>query len=1092
MAQERLAAYVKRNFPKFSNIDDDELERAIIAKYPQYKNFGGEPEQKSKWGDYTAMGLRGVAGFAPPGPVGSLVAGAADLVGQGLEMVGGSRKKFNPLQLGTEATLGAAGFLKHAKNATKVAKVVKTGLRGSAMAEASHIAGELGDGRELTPKGMITAATIGGVAGGTLQGVANKFGKVGAPDIPTTKVAESASDEVRQLGPGRITDESRLLGPKVEQPSFIGTPKGQVATADDNTDILNALNAERPGTGLTVFEQLPRSDVARLEGKAVEPLTTRPKELDVPSRLQRGRYLSGVTRDETAYPFNLAPDSVKYGPLGRFRQEDFAPDSVVFEPSLKVDPMGEAYKSMADRLARQEGGEVPRYNKLQDPSEPGPVKPISEEAREADKIIREQRKAEFKGKKKPEGSVTTEFTQPGPGRTKVEKAKEVIAEAVEKKKDKTDGLINPEFVASDVQTQWRGSRKFMESVPELKKLTDQWIKLRDAAKVEAQKIKYDFQQHIGKYGKQDLIAFQDEMAKGGFSHVRKYFEDKFNWLKANDVVMRQKDNYLPQLFENSEEEVAKAFARTGFNKKISTTAPFEYRSVYKDYAEALAAHPELRPRYSPMELIQWYERTANQLVADRNYFNALKAGGYIRPSIEKIGEETVTAPKNWVSIDPDLVPKVFSKGREIVWKTDPRFRTALENYLAHPDDFIEKLAQTGGALKSVALSSGLPWTGANSYGIITAKRAAQEGGLKRLGTAFRFMFNPRSAQQYLEDNRDDMVKWAREGLTFGHTDDQSLGAIFKNDGAGKLKQGVNWIVDKQKELFERPLFEQMIPALKLASVEANYAKLVNAGLSDAVAKRQAVEFVNQQYSSLNYNLLYRNKQIQNLSRLAFISPSLLESNYKIGKGMAAALLKPGSEENKIYHAMIGRTMAAYMAANAINMMNTGHPMYENKPGREFDIAIGIDPETGDERYFRLFGSESDLIKIPVQTALSLIGSGSISGLTTALENKASLMIRPVLDAIKNRDGRGSYNVAAFQGRDQYGREIPWRDRAASTVNSIAQSTTPQLLQAAVGLATGKGLEQSIADVSEFPIVYSKTGERNKKKNPPPLKFNFLR
>jgi hypothetical protein len=92
---------------------DEEPDYKAVAR----KIFGEpESEDKPKWGDYSAMALRGAASFAPPGFIGAGVAGAADAVGQGLEMMGGSREKFNTLQLGAESALGICWIPKACKD----------------------------------------------------------------------------------------------------------------------------------------------------------------------------------------------------------------------------------------------------------------------------------------------------------------------------------------------------------------------------------------------------------------------------------------------------------------------------------------------------------------------------------------------------------------------------------------------------------------------------------------------------------------------------------------------------------------------------------------------------------------------------------------------------------------------------------------------------------------------------------------------------------------------------------------------------------------------------------------------------------------
>jgi len=977
---------------------------------------------------------------------------------------------------------------------------------------------------------------LGGIGKLTHMAKAGKFKPRVKPSIGEAIGGELVDDiptEAKRLGDGgRITDESRML-PDIGEtsPTNTGTTfyAGQKGTVPANTryyyDPTN--HAIIKGDHTLLPEDLPEliplsNEVAistlgqvpnyrmRLSddlvaGEAIPPGSGKPMSLkeymewkgtsrqtDITKELAKGgkpiQHKQPYVEREGYFklPRQIKVDLEVPGPIGASKKKPMQ-GGLLADLTDETGYPGNRNAMEPDDIGRGPDLGLPRGDGLDKPSAPfkGRLTPerieeLKREYKPGDTIDVEL----LPGESVVNGRIVkdpnlTEHTRPGPGRTVFQTAE---AEKVAAKTDPKDGLIDPKsnFV-TDVQGDTtlglhRGYRKFMESVPEIKAITDRWIQLTNAAKVEGLKVRYDFKDRVGKFTKEQLPEFQRLMDEGQFDDVKTYFANKLQWLRAHGVTLDEKANYLPQLWDNPVDEVTAAFRLdrtrnlpegTPGNKTLSNHAPFEFRSLIKDYKEGI--EKGLTPKYSPLELMEWYEERANKLVADRDFLNELKKRKIIVPSNQR--PKIVDPKKQWLDIDTNALRPLQQGGRSIAWATDPRYKAVIENQLRNPTDNIARIANFTSGAKSISLSSGIPMTSINSLGMMMAKRAAQEGGISRLGDALKFMVKPSWAEDLIVTKSDVMVDGARHGLTLGMTDDIKLGRVF-DDPKGKVGKLINKGVDLQHKWFEEPMFKKMIPALKIISWEDNVKKLMTSGMSEEVAKRKAADFVNDQYASINYDLLYRDKQFQNKMRVAVISPSLLESNFRIGRRMAQSIVKPGTPENAIYKKMAARTLATYAAANVINIINTGEPMWNNPPGREFDIAWGRDGEK--LRFYRLFGSESDMLKIPVNAVIEAFrGNGSLAGITQPIINKASPVTSLGIAAVKGENWRGEPNLFSRGGKDRFGREASATDRTLSTLDSLSSSFLPQVAQAGIGLAKGESFEESIGGLAEAPFVYSK-------------------
>jgi hypothetical protein len=150
-------------------------------------NAGGAAggSRRRGWGDYAGLALRGLAGVfgAPGGVIGSLASGAAELPAQFFERTFGSRESYEPLQVATQAGLGAIPFGKVLGAAKGAKALLAAGGKGATLgaggAASTELTRQLGANEDIDLGSIGRAATTGGVigaGGGALgAGLAGKF-----------------------------------------------------------------------------------------------------------------------------------------------------------------------------------------------------------------------------------------------------------------------------------------------------------------------------------------------------------------------------------------------------------------------------------------------------------------------------------------------------------------------------------------------------------------------------------------------------------------------------------------------------------------------------------------------------------------------------------------------------------------------------------------------------------------------------------------------------------------------------------------------------------------------------------------------------
>jgi hypothetical protein len=492
-------------------------------------------------------------------------------------------------------------------------------------------------------------------------------------------------------------------------------------------------------------------------------------------------------------------------------------------------------------------------------------------------------------------------------------------------------------------------------------------------------------------------------------------------LTSAGVHLNERENYLPQLWEDPPGKVKEVYRRLGLRPSFTLTRIFE------DYKQGI--DNDLTPKFKNIgELAGWYEQKANKAIADREFYNLGRENGWIRPQGK--GEE------DWKILDPNHFPAAYTVNRagqasSVPMTAPPELHELISNYLDDPNKIIQWMADKASMSKNIAMSSGVPGTAINAHGFNILARTVI-GNPKAALTAGKYILNPRSAGRAL-DEALHTAPWAvKQGLQLT-TEGHEMGVSGSTNLAGQTFQK---FLKVQGKLFEDPLFQNVIPALKLKHFNDMVGDLVKNGMSREAAGKSAAEMTNNLYGGINWEAMGRSRDLQNLARMVVLAPDWLESNIKLGNGMAKTLLDPKNPQGKFYAKMARNIIGAYMAADVSNYAMSGHHMWENPAGHALDIQAG--KSNGKDRWIRPFGTAADFLRLPYDAASAALAKNPDFGTPMDIaKNRMSIPARVGLDLITKRD-RSNRPIL---GKDDYGRPIPPGKQIAGTAGELSSGAS---------------------------------------------------
>jgi hypothetical protein len=606
-----------------------------------------------------------------------------------------------------------------------------------------------------------------------------------------------------------------------------------------------------------------------------------------------------------------------------------------------------------------------------------------------------------------------------------------------------------------------------------------WVNGRSAAKFSAELKAKEFKSLDSK-GMEGIHEFESGIRTGKYAEVQEYFDTAHERAIEGGLRMGFRENYLPLLFEHTSKDPNVVLQAA---RRLKLKPEFTLHRVLENY-KALEGVEGIKPKFTKVsELVNWYERTLERALTDRKFFNYLRHNEFLMR-----GDK---APAHWEEIPKFPVNKFKNREGEVVtvvWKAPPEMAGKINNYLNNPDATIHTLANLASISKNFILSSGIPGTGINAHGIHIAVRNMLGRGIIRGGPeAIRYMVRPGHAAKWLEANTELAVKAVKYGLKMT-TEEHIMGSIGSTHLLGELKMkgenpmsralikaankikleaGATKLLEFHGKYFEDPLFQKMLPALKLKQWKVINDNLVAKGMSERAAGRAAAKTANELYGGINWEELGQSRTVRDLMRATILAPDWAESNVRLGIGVVKALRDPTNPKSRAYQKVMGGLMGMYTIANVVNYTSTGHMMWQNDPGHAFDVSLGKSA-SGKMRYWRPFGTAADFARLPVDVASAIYKGDAGAGFRVLL-NRTSVPLRVGGDILWNK---GKDNRAIF-GKDAYGNKIPMGKQLGGLAGEVSDLVVPQYGGAIIDFASGRtGIEEAVMRGTEMPFRYS--------------------
>ncbi len=574
-------------------------------------------------------------------------------------------------------------------------------------------------------------------------------------------------------------------------------------------------------------------------------------------------------------------------------------------------------------------------------------------------------------------------------------------------------------------------------------------------------------------GMDAVLEVQRGEKKGKYKEVREFFDERRQEVVASGINVGYWEDYLPGIWENSDKEIEKAF--TGPKRKTSKNPDFSMQKVFENDQEGIDYG--LTPKYKTIsQRAGWYEKVAQVAIANKKFFDYLSANKFLLPDHK--------APRSWVNLDVQAFRKYQIKTDEGTYrgtyKASPELADSINTIIGNPSGLsgaiFKETAKFASTLKGVILSSGIPGTGITFHTFNVLARYINSAN-NPLGAGLKggiWMIKPNVALKTIKSNAKRFEEFVAAGMT-GSSEDQGISREAKEVQGNLVKKGYIKMKNWQEKTFEHNIFQKIIPALKLDFAEDTYGRLIEKGLSEKEAMRQAAALANEQFGGINTEQIARNKDFQNILRTVLLASDWMETNVRLGTGMARAFI-PGQRSKltagqKMVYTRMARNLLLTMIVYAVfNKALSDKWPWENDKGNEFNIDTGLYSSNGQKIYLRPFGTSLDYVRLPFQIAQAAM-SGDFSVAFKTLRNRLSPVISTGMAFLTDRDYAN--RPIGTRGVDQYGNPMTLEQRAGGITSQILGTFFPSFVRSPIDYATGRvSAEEAVTRAAELPLRYS--------------------
>lgn len=493
--------------------------------------------------------------------------------------------------------------------------------------------------------------------------------------------------------------------------------------------------------------------------------------------------------------------------------------------------------------------------------------------------------------------------------------------------------------------------------------------------------------------------------------IKKTFDELFKQAKLKGFDFRYWDNYLPQVYKETPEEIReklqKYFTDKGLDAKLIEDYLDGVAELPEEVAKTLKINPTfekertfptyevarqygLTPKYeNPAQLAAHYKEQMEIALANRQFIKKLEEAGKVLPEAD--------APRTWQEI------KLQLEGNRYFARPD--FAEIINGQMTDPDKLglfdlaVKGVAKTSKLMQEVALSAGVPKTSFNFFTIGQVVKAITAGDLKMAGEVMlRSNFNKASIK-FFQENADVIKEMASEGVDVS----KRIGVYqdMYETLADKLakKEFKNAIGLGFADLFNTKTFSSFMPQMQISNYKQVYKKAIADGMAPEEARKFSAD-VTRKFFGLFEDVGRADSTNDGLTAL-FFAPRFREGMINV---LMNSLKSVTSEfRNPVYYKnrrlVLGMALT-YGAYNAINKQLNGNYMWENEPGKEFALKMPY----GEGKFVYLEFMPSFLaFARSLASGFYNLATGNTGVATQKLGSVFSMPIKTTTDIISNSD-----------------------------------------------------------------------------------------
>lgn len=571
-----------------------------------------------------------------------------------------------------------------------------------------------------------------------------------------------------------------------------------------------------------------------------------------------------------------------------------------------------------------------------------------------------------------------------------------------------------------------------------------------------------------KEGLQTILDYEAGKQTPHSEAIKAEFDKLFAEAKSRGLDVKYRENYIPQVYKDSPQEVMAAMSQYMKDKGVSPATVEAYVNGIQDLPKDVVAHVKLNPSFTKMRAFPDY-KTAIEYGLTPKYTNPDQLLAYYRHDLEKTaankefidtlvkqGQLKVAGdvPSGWKAIELPFSPKGYYAEPKLATMLNGLFRD--ESNLTFGQSLAKGIATTSKTMQEIALSAGIPKSNVNFFSMGQTIKEVTSGNLKAIPAFLRANFEGPSLKYFI-DNKDTLVKMASQGIDLGGRIGQ-YGTVYKNMVEDKTimeQLGNAW--DKA---FNEKTFGSFMPQLYTQTFKDAEAKALTQGMTAEEAQKFAGEVTKNAFGLVDN--VGRSKTTQDVLSSAFFAPKFREGILNTLANAAASVTteirNPAFYKNRRF--VVGAILS-YGLYDALNKKLTGHHLQDNPSGHEFELMVTR--PNGDVIYLPILPSFAAL---PRNLASGLIATGR-GDFKTAGQKFGSVFSMPLKITAEVLTNKNYFGNAIYKDTDT------GQDKLTKIAQYVGLQVNHPFIQELYNQLTHKKpLYQSISNALELPFKFS--------------------